>query len=671
MVISGNFNIIPTQAGIKARKLSELTVANFRVPSFVVIPVNLIKTLVAEEDDLLRNKILSETKDEAAAILQTKLYAVRSATLIEDGEKNSQAGQFLTRLRVQGSDLPVAIWQVIADSLTKVSSDKISVIVQEFIEADYAGVIFSRNPLGEREMVLEYNKGIGESVVGGQSVQQVKFLCEQVNLQPDMPKFANQLAKLAMAIETKYDCPQDIEWAVKDGLVYILQSRPITSITSGQWEGIKFLETFLRDKNDYYYEQTDITETFDKPKPLAFSIVKSLYSPQGPIRNSYRKLYLKYTSVDQLQLFGNELYVDKAAELKSIFPALGYYKYRSVKPRFEHFSKVIITVWNWLCLSLMSNKVKVSLQMTVLKLLEDKWSESISIRERWVFILKQYELIFEINIRAQKSIHTLERLLGKDTHHMVSILNNSVEDNQQIADYQSLVGNSFNIDDNSPFLSGYGDVKKVDDKNKLEAWLKTLPSWRRQGLLPYIEQAQRYNSLREQARILAVKLISYLRRAVVEIGKEKFSDDPELIYFSTMEELVTGSISKELCLQRKEKYLVQQNLVLPRTISSFLIEHTSNCNVGISSGIGKGVLVTQDLMESTTGPKILYTKILSPNLVKYFNQIEGIVSQEGGLLSHLAIMARESGIPVVVTNQILEPLMMVEINGSTGEILKA
>ena len=44
---------------------------------------------------------------------------------------------------------------------------------------------------------------------------------------------------------------------------------------------------------------------------------------------------------------------------------------------------------------------------------------------------------------------------------------------------------------------------------------------------------------------------------------------------------------------------------------------------------------------------ILYTKILSADLVESFPYIQGIVSEKGGLLSHLAIMARESSIPVI------------------------
>jgi pyruvate,water dikinase len=93
-------------------------------------------------------------------------------------------------------------------------------------------------------------------------------------------------------------------------------------------------------------------------------------------------------------------------------------------------------------------------------------------------------------------------------------------------------------------------------------------------------------------------------------------------------------------------------------------------NIGVSSGIGEGIFVTKANIGTVTGKKILYTEVLSPDIVQYFDSIVGIVSNSGGMLSHLAIMAREAKIPVVVTNSSKTiPFGKIgSINGLTGEL---
>jgi pyruvate,water dikinase len=68
----------------------------------------------------------------------------------------------------------------------------------------------------------------------------------------------------------------------------------------------------------------------------------------------------------------------------------------------------------------------------------------------------------------------------------------------------------------------------------------------------------------------------------------------------------------------------------------------------VSTGSAEGVLKSADQILLDDRNIILYTKVLSPELTKYFPQISGIVSEQGGLLSHLAIIAREKNLPVLV-----------------------
>jgi len=80
--------------------------------------------------------------------------------------------------------------------------------------------------------------------------------------------------------------------------------------------------------------------------------------------------------------------------------------------------------------------------------------------------------------------------------------------------------------------------------------------------------------------------------------------------------------------------------------------------------------VDLESLHTVEGKKILITKILSPDLVQFFPKIEGILSEEGGLLSHLAIMAREEGIPVISGFSLgkIKRGDTVEMDGGTGTV---
>lgn len=70
-------------------------------------------------------------------------------------------------------------------------------------------------------------------------------------------------------------------------------------------------------------------------------------------------------------------------------------------------------------------------------------------------------------------------------------------------------------------------------------------------------------------------------------------------------------------------------------------------------------------------PVILLSETLSPEIVAHFPRIVGVVSSEGGILSHAAVTAREFGIPVVVAPDIALVASLgdrIRIDGTSGAI---
>lgn len=101
-------------------------------------------------------------------------------------------------------------------------------IVQEMLSPDYAGVLFTRDPVsGEEKFVTEYVEGLAENLVGGEvTPQRIEW---QPGESPAAPFDIKTLTDLAEQAEKVFGCPQDVEWAQADSKMWLIQARPITT----------------------------------------------------------------------------------------------------------------------------------------------------------------------------------------------------------------------------------------------------------------------------------------------------------------------------------------------------------------------------------------------------------------------------------------------------------
>lgn len=203
-----------------------------------------------------------------------RLYAVRSSSPEEDLEGASFAGGYETTLGVTVDGIEAAILHSFVSSFDErvflykkehgfsLTEPRIAVIVQQQVHADSAGVAFSLNPLNNcfDEAVINANHGLGESVVAGDvepdlfvvdkptgrilearvgSKQTVVTLNQaggtEKSTRESHPETAitNEqalaLTDLLQRVEAHYQKPVDIEWAIADGKIFLLQARPITT----------------------------------------------------------------------------------------------------------------------------------------------------------------------------------------------------------------------------------------------------------------------------------------------------------------------------------------------------------------------------------------------------------------------------------------------------------
>lgn len=177
-------------------------------------------------------------------------FAVRSSALSEDSAQASFAGEFETVLNVKDDkDIQAAIYTVFrsreSERVKIYSSGKgfeqnhqIAVVIQLMIQSEISGVLFTADPItgSYTIMIGNYVYGLGEQLVSGEAnAYQFKLMRPKGGYEGPavFRKYASKLYQYAARLEKELTSPQDIEWAVADGKLYLLQARPITTLTAG------------------------------------------------------------------------------------------------------------------------------------------------------------------------------------------------------------------------------------------------------------------------------------------------------------------------------------------------------------------------------------------------------------------------------------------------------
>jgi len=224
-----------------------------------------------------RYRAMGDDGDEA-------FVAVRSSATAEDLPDSSFAGQQETFLNVREQDLIRRVKECWASLFTQRAiyyrqqrgfphaDVDIAVVVQRMVDAEKSGVMFTSHPsTGDPQITIEAAWGLGEAVVSGtvspdnyvydrergavdevtvadKKVEMVKDAetGETVTLEVDEERRnarvlsdaeIGELVELGKRVEDHYGTPQDVEWAIYDGEIYMLQSRPITTIQEDSGDG--------------------------------------------------------------------------------------------------------------------------------------------------------------------------------------------------------------------------------------------------------------------------------------------------------------------------------------------------------------------------------------------------------------------------------------------------
>ena len=268
--------------GGKAAALARLARAGFDVPPFFVVAAD--AGVVATE--------IHEALARIAA--DGGVFAVRSSAAEEDGAGHSFAGQFESYLNVDAADVPARV----ADVRVSAAAERVvsyrrergldgaapapAAIVQRMLTPEAAGVAFSSDPVSGRRgvQVVAAVPGLGDALVSGEAdgdayevsrdgAVTVRRLREGATTRGFTDAQVAAIAALARRAAAHFGRPQDIEWAIERGRLWLLQSRPITTLgTLPDPDGTRRI-----------FDNSNIAESYGGiTTPLTFSFARTVYA---------------------------------------------------------------------------------------------------------------------------------------------------------------------------------------------------------------------------------------------------------------------------------------------------------------------------------------------------------------------------------------------------------
>jgi phosphohistidine swiveling domain-containing protein len=254
----------------------------------------------------------------ARAFPDEPFTAVRSSALGEDSVRHSFAGQMDSYLFIKGADAVVdAVRRCFASGFSDraiayrhangidPASAEVAVIVQAMVDAEVSGVLFTANPVSNdrAEMLVNATWGLGEGVVqgtfdtdtfriprsdGAEPIVETRDKSKMyvfdrsagsgsIVVEVDAPRRSarclsdehlRELEQLGRRAEDHFGRPQDIEFSIRDGELYVLQTRPITTLPAGPEDG-----------NRIIWDNSNIIESYaGVTLPLTYSFILQAYT---------------------------------------------------------------------------------------------------------------------------------------------------------------------------------------------------------------------------------------------------------------------------------------------------------------------------------------------------------------------------------------------------------
>ena len=682
--------------------------------------------------------------------LNCEFVAVRSSATSEDSASAAWAGQLDTYLNTTKNNLLENVKKCWASLFTpraifyrfeqKLDKEKVSVavVVQKMIDSEKSGIAFSVHPVTQdrNQLIIEAGFGLGEAVVSGQITpdsyvvrkKELEIVDVNVNEQSrglfrkefggnEWRELENgdeqvlseekivELSELIVRIENHYGFPCDIEWAYEKGEFYITQSRPITTLGSGEEEDETLdIKKFSKFKYHYFHNR------FRTP-----TYTYLLW--EGLTKHYNKNVKFKYEINNMINL-NNDLAVD-ISEWNKLIKRINQHLERNqdmLKVLMEQAQKLDIGLLN------LTNEINSI----------DEIKNSFGLLK--LFFQKSYEFgAFNIfTLLVEKKLEDgLKKILKKEknANEIFQILTTPIEPNavqEKELDLLKIAISPKNKQDIliKNHLDKFAWLKNVSyngdfyNKKDIINEIKEIKNPRKklnESILKYKQQRKSFNKyfnkLSNKNKILvetlsssinfrswrterfyhnAFKLDNFFKKISKVYKIKNYRDIFYLTPPEILELIKSEKVDKNTINSRKNGYIMVSDKHSTRIYSGDIIndfkdkinlkENTNNISAHLRGqiafpGIIKGqakIINSKKEFQKIRNNDIIVTEMTTPDFVSILKKASAIITNEGGITSHAAIIARELSKPCIIgtkiATQVLKDGDYVEVDANKGVV---
>ncbi|HET6663202.1 MAG TPA: PEP/pyruvate-binding domain-containing protein [Acidimicrobiales bacterium] len=616
--------------------------------------------------DVAQHAAVKEAYERAGGNQQA--LVARSSSVVEDTAESSMAGQFESVIGISGFDeFLTAVTAVLESRRRAGAADQpIAVLVQPLIEPLFGGVMFGVDPVSGRtdRRIVSAVQGGPEPLVSGE-VDGSRYVLEPTagkviefaaNDGPKLPRAdLRRLMALSTSVAKVFGGPQDVEWAIgTDKRLWLLQSRPVTSEIRGAPRGP-------------IYGPGPVAETF--PAPLT-ELEHDLWIP--PLREAVTQAVILAGTATQADLDASDVVVCVDGHVAIDLRLAGEIKpKRTIMHRLNPIPAARELRGSWRV-----GRLRGALPRLAEHLLDRTDADLEAVPPLTDITSRQLIALLHRSRAILRALHAHEILMGMLTDTGGNRMTGASVALRVLAEARQDGLSDKEIIARSPSVLALTGPR-----------VAPAPELPEEAMAVYTGtscQACSDNGILREALRLRVRWVQEVSgRAAWELGERLAAagdlTEPELIRHMTLEHVEAVATKRAVvvpALVLSHDHDFGAPLPAWFQLSDLGRPIRAQCAFEVGGGTGAGGgsgsgPVTYDHDDPPTG-SVLVTTTLSPGLGPLLSRLKGIVAETGSVLSHLAILAREAGVPTVVgyagAKEDLPEGAVVLVDGDSGRV---